>query len=133
MRALDKQKYRKCDKFGCGFYGASRGTRKHKGIDLISIDGEKVYSPIDGKVTKLGYCYADDLSFRYVEISNKKHVVRLLYVQPSIPINAELCAGDTIGSAQSLQNRYQGITPHIHAEVKEFGDEINPETLFKED
>ena len=51
-------KLRKCDPQGCGHYGASRGTRKHNGVDVLREPGITLYSPVVGVVTKLGYTYS---------------------------------------------------------------------------
>src|SRR5690606_19387199 len=60
------------DHFGSGAYGASRdgGVRHHAGVDYVAEAGQAVKAPISGYVTRIGYAYADDLSFRYVEITN---------------------------------------------------------------
>lgn len=126
MRLLIFQEKRISDKFGSGHFGASRGSRKHVGQDLIIEDEENVFSPIDGKVTKLGYCYNDDLSFRYVEITNSKFVIRVLYVDPLVDVGDWVKSGDYIGYAQSLQGRYKGITDHIHVEIKVNGKYVDP-------
>jgi len=52
------------DSYGSGAFHAPRGSRIHQGIDLLAAVGSKVHAILDGTVTKLGYPYADDLSFR---------------------------------------------------------------------
>ncbi len=105
---------RGCDSFGCGHFGASRGDRKHNGTDLCVA----VLSPIKGRVTRLGYPYKDDLSFRYVEITDEAGFkVRLFYVLPKVTEGDFVGVGDVIGKLQSLQKRYEGIQDHVHLEV----------------
>ena len=133
MRLLIQQENRKCDSFGCGFFGASRGKRKHTGLDLIIEPEENVFSPIDGKITKVGYCYNDDLSFRYVEITNSKFVIRVLYVDPLVDVGDWVKSGDYLGYGQSLQKRYEGITDHIHVEIKIGGVFVDPELYLDND
>ena len=133
MRVLLKQEYRGCDKFGCGHYGASRGTRKHIGLDIKGSQGDCVYAPIDGKVTKLGYAYSDDLSFRYVEITGDRYKVRVFYTLPTVRLVEDICEGEIIGTVQTLNNRYEGITDHVHVEVRKGSKLLNPEQFFKED
>lgn len=117
---------RECDKYGCGHYGASRAGRKHKGIDFIYHHSEPVRAFKGGKVTKLGYPYADDLSFRYVQISDNGADMRYFYVCPTVRIGQKVKRGDIIGFAQAIELRYPGITPHIHFEVKADGLYMNP-------
>ncbi|MCA1800695.1 MAG: hypothetical protein LC650_05325 [Actinobacteria bacterium] len=59
------------DRAGGGGYGAPRGrNRKHNGVDLLVQPGDHILSTMAGFVTKHGYCYADDLSWRYVEVED---------------------------------------------------------------
>lgn len=106
------------DKHGAGYYGASRGKRKHVGVDFLINAGDKVCAFRGGTVTKLGYAYADDLSFRYIEIKDSRgYFCRYFYVEPSVAVGAVVDLGSTIGTSQSLGQRYVGITPHLHFEV----------------
>ena len=133
MRVMLKQEYRGCDVFGCGHFGASRGTRKHIGLDLKATKGDCVYSPIKGKVTKLGYAYSDDLSFRYVEIKGDSYLVRVFYIHPSVRLGEDVTEKTLIGVAQTLGERYKGITDHVHVEVRRGVKLLDPEQFFKED
>jgi len=120
-------KKRKSDKWGQGHFGAPRGDRKHNGIDYACLEGSEILSPVDGQVTKHGYPYADDLSFRYVQITNGERKHRIFYVDPILPIGRIIKEGDVIGTAQDLEQRYPEITPHIHYEIM-IGDKyLDPE------
>ena len=123
---------RKGDCFGYGHYGASRGeNRTHNGKDYACWPRSKIFSPIIGEVSKLGYPYGDDMSFRYVQITNKAGFqVRIFYVDPLVKVG-ELVNGDTIiGSSQKLGERYPCITEHVHLEVKDLqGKFIDPREL----
>lgn len=124
---LHEMSERKCDGHGCGHYGARRGTRTHKGIDLVCRPLEPVFSPIAGTVTKVGYPYGDDLSYRYVEISDHGYAFRVFYVEPQVEQGQQVSKGSVIGEAQDLRTRYQGITPHVHLEIKNSdGEFIDP-------
>ena len=124
---LHEMSERKCDGHGCGHFGASRGSRTHNGIDLNVPPKTVVYSPIAGTVTKLGHCYADDLSFRYVEISDHGYAFRVFYVSPLVKEGQKVSKRSIIGEAQDLRPRYQGITPHVHLEIKNAdGEFIDP-------
>ena len=130
MKAIIPTKLRKriSDKWGSGHFGAPRGDRTHNGIDYICPKDSPVLSPCDGKVTKLGYAYADDLSFRYIQITNGTKNHRIFYVTPDVELTSEVKEGDIIGLSQDLAGRYPEITPHIHYEIKSLDGKFeNPE------
>lgn len=109
---------RELDTFGSGAYGAPRGERKHKGIDFACYPGSLVMSFGSGIVTKLGYPYGDDLFFRYVEVTDTcERRLRYFYLNPFVSPGDKVTQETILGSAQSLQNRYKGITDHIHFEI----------------
>lgn len=128
---------RKRDAFGCGHFGASRGKNSkgdkitHKGIDHACIPDSKVLSPVRGEVTKLGYPYADDLSFRYVQITTKEgYNVRVFYVSPLVKVGNYITEDTIIGTSQKLGDRYPKITEHVHLEIKDLqGKFIDPKDL----
>ncbi len=122
---------REGDSFGCGYYGASRGDRNHNGVDHACSPKSLIFAPVSGEVTKIGYPYSDDLSFKYVQITTKQQYnVRVFYVDPDVKVG-ELITKDTIiGSSQKLGDRYKGITEHVHLEVKNLlGEHINPSDI----
>lgn len=116
------------DEWGYGHFGASRdgGKRTHKGVDIIARVGYPVFSPVDGVVTKIGLPYEDDPetptidegSYRYVQISSNGYDYRLFYVHPILRVGDAVKQGLTIGVHQDLEPLYNGITPHIHFEIK---------------
>jgi murein DD-endopeptidase MepM/ murein hydrolase activator NlpD len=111
---------RKCDKWGCGHFGASRGSRKHNGEDFVTSQlNEEVRAFAGGVVTKIHYPYGDDLSFRYIELKCGDYFCRYFYVRPSsgIELGKKVHAYEVLGLAQSLEKRYPEITPHYHFEV----------------
>ena len=125
---------RESDKFGSGFYGASRdgGKRVHKGIDYAVYPGSLVYAHVGGVITKLGYPYGDNLEFRYVQItdSNTNFRLRYFYVEPMVSLHQVVSAQHVIGRSQSLNARYPGITEHIHFEITdEKGRIVDPERI----
>lgn len=125
---------RQTDGWGSGAYKASRGHRTHKGVDLMCYAGSYLNSHIAGTVTKLGYTYGDDLSYRYVEITAEndcRH--RFFYVEPSVEVGRYVAVGDEIGVTQDIQKRYKGRKPtkymcnHIHYEIlQKSGTPLNP-------
>jgi len=121
------------DPWGSGEFGAPRGTRTHKGIDYACPVGAKIHSPVKGKVTKLGYPYSDDLSFRYVEITVDEKRHRVFYIEPTVSKGQWVEEGDIIGTQQDISGRYRDdskppMINHAHYEILDTdGTPINPE------
>ena len=112
------------DPAGLGHYGAPRGSKSHRGVDYACQVERPVLSPVSGPVTRIGWCYPNSV-YRYVEVTNRGLRHRFFYVQPSVGLDDFIEQGDPIGVAQDITIRYpdQGMTPHIHYEVKDGADE----------
>lgn len=126
---------RNFDECGEGHFGASRGSRTHNGIDYAAAANSEVLSPIWGFVTKLGYPYGDDLTYRYVEIASNGKRHRFFYVKPSWDMEKghEVQTGDVIGQVQNIAKRYapRHMVNHIHYEIKTLdGEFIDPEEYW---
>ena len=121
------------DGWGSGEFGASRGTRRHKGIDYACCVGTLIESPVYGEVTKIGYQYANDLSYRYVQITDTKgNRHRLFYVEPLVKLGTKVLPGDVIGEAQDIAGKYNDMDRgymrnHIHYEILTEDGPVNPE------
>lgn len=123
------------DVFGSGHYGASRGKRKHRGIDLACYPGSIVCSVAPGKVTKLGYPYSLDQEkkkhFRYVEVTLDGNKFRYFYILPVVKVGDDISVGTPLGISQKLGEVYKGITEHVHFEVIEpDGNYTDPERFI---
>jgi murein DD-endopeptidase MepM/ murein hydrolase activator NlpD len=131
-------KMREPDDFGAGHFGASRGNRTHRGVDIAAEAGSACYSVTDGIVTKFGYPYADDFSYRYVEVTYDQVTrFRYFYVEPGedLKIGDEVYSGVYLGTVQDVAAKYETedkkMNNHIHFEVIEDGEYIDPvETLY---
>lgn len=111
------------DVHGSGHYGASRGSRTHKGVDLVCVGGTIIKSPVDGVITRcrgIVYSDPDKQEWRYVEVTDKrKNKHRIFYVQElDIELGLKVIRGDCVGVAQGVEVLYPGITPHVHYEIK---------------
>lgn len=126
------------DCHGAGYYGAPRGKRKHKGIDIVCPGGTIVLSASDGVVTRCsGIVYADPnkRKWRYVEIEDKSGIkCRYFYVKEiGLDLGLKIKKGDVIGEAQGVEDLYCGITPHIHFETRlDKSSYIDPVVYLKE-
>lgn len=131
-KPLKKVILRGNDPTGHGYYGAKRGNRKHKGLDLKSEKKEDVFSLIDGVVTKIGFPYANNLTFRYVEITNDIYRIRVMYIFPkNISVGDRIFKGDLIGQAQDISSYWNSkMINHIHIEVYKNGLITDPEPLI---
>jgi len=117
-------KVRGDDKWGSGYYKAPRGDRKHNGVDIIITDkGVEISAIQGGIITKIGYpedpkdCIKGHL--RYVEITvpcGCRH--RYFYVSRLGGVGDVVSRGDRVGDYQGLDDVYEGITEHVHFEVK---------------
>jgi murein DD-endopeptidase MepM/ murein hydrolase activator NlpD len=123
------------DKWGAGWFGAPRGDRTHKGVDYSAYPRTAILSITYGTVTKIGYTYADNLSFRYIQVTQygnanigAKIDYRYFYVQPkaNLKLGNLIHAGDVLGEVQDLTKRYPDIINHMHLSIKQDGVHINP-------
>lgn len=131
---LIEPELRGCDAQGCGHYGASRGKRKHRGVDWAVKPNQKIYANVVGRVSKIGYPYnpSDKAKgfLRYLEIVDTYgNQQRFFYIKSNLRAGALVQVGTLIGTAQNLTKIYANMTNHIHHEVKSRGKYINPETL----
>ncbi len=122
------------DTWGSGAFGASRGKgKKHKGLDFGSEHLQDVLSPFAGRVTREAWPYKDDPFLTGMEIeTDDGYIAKIFYVLPDPGVvGTRVESGEVIGTAQSLEHRYPGISPHVHVEVRlKSGELVDPETLL---
>lgn len=127
------------DAWGDGSFGAPRGDHKHRGIDFAAAPDSLLCSPVDGHITKVGYPYKDDLSYRYVQVTDSMgHNHRFFYVEPVMKgagNGQKVMRGDVIGFAQDVAARYDSrMKNHIHYEViRPDGTPIDPRLVIHEE
>jgi murein DD-endopeptidase MepM/ murein hydrolase activator NlpD len=116
-----KLEVRGCDSQGCGHFGASRGTRKHNGVDLVCDLDTPINSPISGMVTKIGWPYGDKdkQHIRYVQVTSGDYDFRVFYINPAVEVGQMVSTDSVLGFSQELGCFYQGITEHVHLEIKD--------------
>lgn len=86
-----------------------------------------------GTVTKLGFPYKDDTTWRYVEVTLDGNRFRYFYLRPMVIVGQKIEIGDHLGMVQDLRTRYPGITPHYHFEIiNPHGEYVNPKEMFEE-
>ena len=118
---------RHADAWGSGEYLASRGDRVHRGVDFVAVPGTFIYSDVVGTVTKIGYPYEDNMFYRYVQVLDTEgNQVRYFYLEPAVNVGDEVTPDTILGAAQDLNPRYEGITNHVHLEIKKDGGYRDP-------
>lgn len=136
-----KAERRGTDAMGSGEFGASRGSRTHKGIDLCVDAGDYIFSHVKGRVTKIGRPYAPSnnskkdilkTQLRYVEVEDftgDKH--RFFYVIPFVDVGCDVEKGGILGECSDL-NAIWGDTMknHVHYEVKRGSEYLNPDMFL---
>lgn len=129
MKVTAENKRRGCDPLGCGYFGASRGERKHVGTDILARPGEDIFSPVTGRVNRIGYPYATTTHYKLVEIIEDKtgRYFRIMYVEPLPGITAKhVNAGDKIGTAQNIQAHHgSAMQNHVHVDARPGAERSN--------
>jgi hypothetical protein len=131
------------DDWGGGLYGDSRGVRDHNGVDYRYDPGEPILSPVVGRVSKLGYPYQDDLSYRYLEVTALTNYAdyrwRFFYVEPKpgLSVGDDIGLFTVLGKAQDISARYPAnadkgtMGNHVHLEIIDTdGEYVNPKHLL---
>lgn len=116
-KVVTNQAPRKCDPSGCGHFGASRGSRTHNGVDIVTVPGEAVFSPISGRVNRYAIPYANDNRYSGIEITGANFRVKMFYLQPTVAVGTQVTAGQRIGTAQNIAAKFSNpMTNHVHVE-----------------
>lgn len=117
------------DAWGNGAFGADRGGRSHRGVDLLASAGDPVFAPIDGDIVRRARPYDDDDELDGLLLRGTGAwagmEIKLFYIEPARCVGP-VVAGDIIGRLQSLQRRYPGIPDHLHLEIIKDGRHVNP-------
>lgn len=126
---------RECDAYGCGHFGASRGSRKHNGLDVTTIKGQKIFSPITGYLNRLAYPYRSDLSYKGIEIIgegiHKDFRVKIFYCTPTVAVKTRLKAGQQVAISQKINDKYSDkMKNHVHLELYYKGKLVDPDKFL---
>lgn len=129
LRLIVEADLRGTDSWGSGAFGAPRGDRRHAGLDYRAHPGDKCLPLKSGVVTKVGYPYGNDLSYRYVEIEDMGgYRARYFYIEPAVAKGDHVTMLTQLGIVQPLTRRYPGIKDHVHVEVRSpDGELMDPE------
>ncbi len=130
-----KQGLRGCDPWGCGNFGASRGGHTHKGIDFSIPEGGAVYAPFPCKVIRHGWPYANDSRYRLIEIQGvggySQYTAKLMYVKDLPAVGSVFHEKQKMCVADNISQKYDSrMTNHVHFELYQNGQLLNPEIFF---
>jgi len=118
------------DPAGDGHFGASRGNRKHEGLDFLVAPGQIVKAVIAGKLVR-AYPYVDDVIFAGCRLWGKDFMAKMFYFIPHEKlIHEDVLAGEEIGIAQDISAKYGGgMKAHIHVGLYSLNPTklVNPE------
>lgn len=128
---------------GGGSFGDPRGSRTHKGVDLLYPVGAQILAPFKLRVTKIGLMYnpvVGKQDMKYTEFTGfgllSVFKVRVGYIDSVPPIYIQkgdvIAKGDIIGIVQNISG-YHGapMKNHIHVEVYLLGKLIDPTSFIK--
>jgi len=136
------------DAHGSGEFGAprSRGSAgaswavqryEHKGVDFIVVPGQNILCPCDAWVTRYGQAYVGDDRFGSIHldsVDDPDFSLKLFYAQLRIDgaLPVRVGAGAPFAMAQDLRQKYSGIIPHVHLEIRRLGVLVDPGSLLAE-
>ncbi len=122
------------DSGGSGRFGASRGHRTHKGVDLLGMPGQWVVAPEDGRVTSLGKPYGDGGFWDvYIRLKGASGLWRMFYCRP-IPgiVGRRVIQYQAIGKLEDVSEKYpDGMDPHLHLELIVSKVKVDPTGLIE--
>lgn len=114
------------DSQGSGDFGATRHGHTHQGVDFLAEPGQNVYSPIEGKITRINDPYGDG-QYKGVTVSNGSQEWKIFYVNPTVTVGREVRQGEKVAYVQDIQARYTpDMKNHIHVELRINGEVKNP-------
>jgi len=138
---------RGCDGYGCGSYGAPRGSRRHPGVDLACPAGAAITAPFAGRIVRRSFPY--DLSrpgnghkgpinngivFSSSGRESGENCIKLFYITPvRYSSSTNFNKGDVIGHQLNMQGVYPPrsggrMTNHVH--VQKCRSSTSPEAFL---
>lgn len=120
------------DPTGYGHFGAPRGKRKHKGLDLKASPRSPFKAPFDCKIIRKGQVYGGDVRYTLAEIKGvgqfKDLTAKVMYLTDFEVNDKIIRRGRTLGVVQNLSAKHGNkMINHVHFELYRDGLLINPE------
>ncbi|XP_022597995.1 myeloid protein 1-like [Seriola dumerili] len=115
---------RTSDGWGQGHYGAGRGDRDHKGLDIVCEDGSDVLAPFDvtlhGEVNVFPEPHQAAINSG-LSLRGQGLCFKLFAIRPD-RTSGLVRKGDRIGTMLPMQSVYRGITSHVHVQMCDKSD-----------
>ncbi|RMX53586.1 hypothetical protein pdam_00004360 [Pocillopora damicornis] len=118
------------DRHGSGAFGAPRGSRTHKGVDIVCAVGSRVYAPFPASVVRgltvysaskhRGKPYNTGLELRGTGAWTG-YKVKMFYVRKTISNGRIVASGDSIGTMTDRASVDPGMTNHVHVQLYKDG------------
>jgi len=122
-----RNEIRQQDNHGSGLFASRRGIRPHYGEDYITIPGEGLIAPHNGRVSGMITVYKDFPEWKGLEIMGDGIISHIYYIFPVMGIiGTPVSKGDRIGYSQRISDKYERIVDHIHWQIF-----IQPSLLIK--
>eukprot|EP00039_Didymoeca_costata_P029624 m.25565 g.25565 ORF g.25565 m.25565 type:complete len:1294 (-) comp7717_c0_seq1:1991-5872(-) len=129
-----QDRIRGTDACGSGAWQASRGSRTHNGIDIVTIPGQNIQAPFACRVVRQKNPYTETkggVLYTGVEIQGtgdwSEYRATIFYITlKSGIIGTTLNAGAVLGTAQNTDPICSSMTNHIHLEITKSGSTVNP-------
>lgn len=123
------------DDWGKGHFKASRGSRKHSGIDFRVNAGDIIRSPLTGYMKRPSNPYRNDPRWTGIYIigtgEHEGYEMKIWYMTPAISTGQQVQAGQIIGFAQAISGKYDSrMFDHIHVQFEKWGNLVDPAPLF---
>jgi RHS repeat-associated protein len=121
---------------GDGHFGAPRneGLRAtHGGTDYVGTPGQEVKAVHSGTVLGVSDAYKGDSRLQFVTIKSGELKIGEGYVAPSADIKSgtKVTVGQNIGTMQDIRvHTGPAVTPHVHVQIRDGAERINPETVI---
>ncbi|XP_057673766.1 leukocyte cell derived chemotaxin 2, tandem duplicate 1 [Corythoichthys intestinalis] len=112
------------DRWGEGYYGASRGGRSHQGLDINCEDGSVVYAPFDVTLNGKVIVYTDPTKEAInngINMQGEGLCFKFFYVRPD-KVSGTVNKGQRLGVMMNMQSVYPGITSHVHVQMCDKSD-----------
>lgn len=124
------------DSEGSGHFGASRGSRKHNGVDIVVIPGEDIIAPDSGVIVRKASADSNKNYEGFLFKSDSGYEAKAFYLDlDENLIGKRVSKGQKIGVAQDVSQKYNlpNMLPHIHVEIYRNGTLVNAEEeIFSE-
>lgn len=117
------------DSGGDGRWLAPRGSRQHKGIDLVSLPGDQIMAPMDGKVKATAAKAGGMPGVKVVGTGDwSGYTAYMFYAKPNDGmVGKKVSKGDVIATQGDLSDDYpENVGDHVHVSIRKGSEKLDP-------